>query len=106
VNIGLPLFDEPQVPYRGASATTRATSASGARAALDGRGAKLARLAEVYREPRTMQDAARITGWPISSVCSLTDALKKRGLLDAGAASHEWPDGRVTWRTRWVMEAR
>jgi len=105
VNIGLPLFDEPQVPYQGASATTRAASASGAVYALEGRGAKLAHLKALYATPHTMQDIAAITGWPISSVCSLTDALKRRGALrEAGTVRQTWPDGRTTTRTQWQVQ--
>jgi hypothetical protein len=102
VNIGLPLFDEPQVPYQGTTATTQAASASGARYALEGRGAKLARLRALYSEPRSMQTIARLTGWPISSVCSLTAALKK-DLREAGSEIQTWPDGRTTTRTQWQI---
>jgi hypothetical protein len=104
-DLSLPLFDLPDaVPYRGTTASTRAASASGAAYALEGRGAKLARLRALYAEPRTMQDIARITGWPINTVCSLTGALKKRGEIDeAGSEIHRWPDGRTTTRTQWQI---
>jgi hypothetical protein len=102
-HISAPLFDlfDP-VPYQGHSATTRAASASGARRALDGRATKLARLRSLYAVPRTMQDMSAITGWPISSVCSLTARLKALGEIEeAGTATGMFTGGRATTRTQW-----
>lgn len=92
--------DQPRPPIAGRSVATRAASRSGAVYATTGRGTKIARLRALLASPRTLQELAALTGWPISSICSLHAALKP-GLIEVGTVAHVWPDGRTTQRTRW-----
>jgi len=92
-------------PYQGLTPETRQASASGARKAVRGRGVKVARLLELVAEdgPITMNRIAELTGWPISSVCSLLAACRDE-LEPAGQQTVWWPDRTCTKRTLWRIK--
>ena len=99
----MPLFglDEPAF-YRGSTARTRRTSASGAVAALSHRKQKIDTLRRLWTQPRTLQEMAAISGFALGSVCSLKKCLASE-LVEVGEEEKLWADGRVTRRTRWQI---
>ena len=101
--LSLPLFDagDPTF-YRGSTARTRATSASGAIAALTDRRRKIDAVRRAWRQPHTLNEIAQITGFGLSSVCSLKKCLE-RELVEVDDVERLWADGRVTRRTRWQL---
>lgn len=101
--LSLPLFDEPDPAYyRGSTARTKATSASGAVLALKDRQTKVARVRALWTQPRTIQELAQITGYAIGSICSLKKCLAAE-LVEVDDVEKLWPDGRVSRRTRWQI---
>ena len=103
--VSLPLFDTPDPAYfRGSTARTRRTSASGAVAALTDRTRKIDTLRRLWTRPLTIQAMSAISGYPIASVCSLKKCLSAE-LVEVGEETKYWPDGRVTRRTQWQIEA-
>ena len=101
--LSLPLFDQPDPAfYRGSTARTRATSASGAVAALTDRTRKIDAVRRAWAKPRTIQDVAAITGFAIGSVCSLKKCIEAE-LVEVGDVEKLWADGRVTRRTQWQL---
>lgn len=103
--LSLPLFDQPDPSYfRGTTARTRRTSASGAKAALQGRATKIATLRRLWAHPRTLQEVAAISGYPLASICSLKKCLESELLEEVGEQEKFWPDGRVTRRTVWRLK--
>lgn len=101
--LSLPLFglDAPTF-YRGSTARTRRTSASGAVAALTDRTQKIDTLRRLWTQPRTLQEMAQITGFALGSVCSLKKCLASE-LVEVGEEEKLWADGRITRRTRWQI---
>ena len=101
--VSLPLFglDNPAF-YRGSTARTRRTSASGAVAALTDRKRKIDTLRRLWRQPRTIQEMAQVSGYPIASVCSLKKCLSSE-LVEVDTVEKLWADGRVTSRVRWQI---
>lgn len=94
--LSLSLFDAADPAYyRGATARTKATSASGAVAALTDRKKKIDAVRRAWAKPRTIQDVAAITGFAIGSVCSLKKCIE-RELVEVGEVEKLWADGRVT----------
>lgn len=101
--MSLPLFgDLDQSFYRGSTAQSRRTSASGAAAALKDCAKKIDTLRRLWTQPRTIQAMSQITGYPIASVCSLKKCLANE-LIEAGEEEKLWADGRVTKRMRWQI---
>lgn len=102
-SLSLPLFDQPDPAfYRGSTARTRRTSASGAVAALAHRTQKIDALRRLWTQPRTLQEMAAISGFALGSVCSLKKCLEAE-LVAVGEVEKLWADGRVTRRTRWQL---
>jgi len=101
--VSLPLFglDAPAY-YRGSTARTRRTSASGAVAALTDRKRKIDTLRRLWARPCTIQEMAQVSGLPIASVCSLKKCLE-RELVEVGEVEKFWADGRATKRTLWQI---
>lgn len=92
-------------PINGNTPLTRASSYSGAIHAAETRSANITALRQLWREPRTMNEIAVITGLPLSSVCSLKDAIKDE-LMEVDHELVEWGNGRKpTTRTRWQIKA-
>jgi len=104
--LSLPLFgiDDPAY-FRGSTARTRRTSASGAVAALTDRTQKIDTLRRLWRQPRTLQEMAAISGFALGSVCSLKKCLE-RELVAVDTVQKLWADGRVTSRVRWQIVAK
>jgi len=102
-SVSLPLFgiDDPAF-YRGSTARTRRTSASGAVAALSHRKQKIDTLRHLWTQPRTLQEMAAISGFALGSVCSLKKCLE-RELVAVDTVQKLWADGRVTSRVRWQI---
>jgi hypothetical protein len=101
--VSLPLFDQPDPAfYRGSTARSRRTSASGAAAALVDRRRKVDTLRRLWARPMTIQEISLVSGYPIASVCSLKKCLGA-DLLDVGESEKFWSDGRVTKRTIWQI---
>lgn len=101
--VSMPLFglDAPAF-YRGSTARTRRTSASGAVAALAQRTQKIDTLRRLWTQPRTLQEMAAISGFALASVCSLKKCLE-RELVEVDTVQKLWADGRVTRRTQWQI---
>lgn len=73
--------------------------------ALVGRGQKIVALRQLidHHGPFTLNECASITGWPLSSICSLKDAIKDELERD-GYQIIDWGEGRTTQRTRWKIK--
>lgn len=101
--ISMPLFGlEAPAHYRGSTARTRRTSASGAVAALSDRQRKIDTLRRLWKQPRTLQEMAQVSGFPIASVCSLKKCLAAE-LVEVGEVERLWESGRATKRTLWQI---
>lgn len=97
---------ESRPPIAGATSEARHASYTGAVHACETRSANLVALRQLWKEPRTINDIAAITGLPVSSVCSLKAALA-RELEFVDYERVEWGDGRkATKRSRWRMARR
>ena len=61
-----------------------------------------ARLAEAGEDGLSDHETARLTGWPMSSVCSIRNGTTRAGLVEPGERVDMSPYGcRVTtWRRR------
>ena len=91
----------PRPPIAGRTTTSRHASYTGAVHAEETRSANIVALQQLWREPRTMNEIAAITGLPMSSVCSLKSALEVE-LEAVDFELIEWGEGRkATKRTRW-----
>src|SRR5579862_7035706 len=91
-------------PIAGRSPAARHASYTGAVHAQETRSANLTALRQLWREPRTINEMAAITGLPVSSVCSLKSALEDE-LEVVDFELVEWGDGRrPTKRTRWQLK--
>ena len=102
-DMSMPLFgiDDPAF-YRGSTTRTRRTSASGAVAALTDRKWKIDTLRRLWKQPRTIQEMAQVSGFPIASVCSLKKCLAAE-LVEVGEVERLWESGRATKRTIWQI---
>lgn len=101
--LSLPLFGlEDPAYFRGSTARTRRTSASGAVAALAQRTQKIDTLRRLWVRPLTIQSMSVISGYPIASVCSLKKCLAAE-LVEVGEEEKLWADGRITRRTQWQI---
>jgi len=102
-SLSLPLFDavDPTF-YRGTTARTKRTSESGALAAQVDRRRKIDRVRAVWTQPRTLNEIAQITGFGLSSICSIKKCLDGE-LVEVGEVEKFWADGRVTKRTQWQL---
>ena len=96
------LFDSPDVPIAGHTATARAASLSGARKVARTWTARQAALLGLLDQPRTRVEMAGLLGWPISSVCSILASVRGE-VQSAGLARVAWDDGSVTQRERFEM---
>src|SRR5262245_37427245 len=109
----LPLFDdpvpvnrlrEPLPPFQGSTPQSAHASYTGAVHALATRSANISALRQLWREPRTINEIAAITGLPVSSVCSLKDAIKDE-LEIVDFETIDWgPGRRPTKRCRWRLK--
>ena len=102
-SIGLPLFQEPEIPYQGSTPISRSASRSGAEHVRPKYAQKIARLRELWTVPMTMQDMAAQTGWPLASICSLKACLGSE-LEAVDTIDQDWGQGRITRRTRWRLK--
>lgn len=101
--VSLPLFDQADPAfYRGSTARSKATSASGAVAALTDRRRKIDAVRRVWVQPRTIQEVASITGFAVASICSIKKCIDGE-LVEVGEVEKFWADGRVTRRTQWQL---
>ena len=101
--VSMPLFDQPDPTfYRGTTARTKRTSESGALAAQVDRRRKIDRVRAVWTQPRTLNEIAQITGFGLSSICSIKKCLDGE-LVEVDEVEKFWGDGRVTKRTRWQL---
>ena len=99
--VSMPLFDQPDPTfYRGTTARTKRTSESGALAAQVDRRRKIDRVRSAWTQPRTLNEIAQITGFGLSSICSIKKCLDGE-LVEVGEVEKLWADGRVTRRTQW-----
>jgi hypothetical protein len=91
-------------PINGNTPLSRHASYTGAVHAADARSANIVALRQLWREPRTINEIAAITGLPVSSVCSLKSALGDE-LEEIDLEVVEWGvDRRATKRTRWRLK--
>lgn len=104
-----PLADVTQVspvgcarpPFQGATVQSRHASYTGALTAQDRRSENIATLRALWRQPRTIQQVAALSGLPVASVCSLKACLRDQ-LEVVGLEAVSWgPDRRATKRTLW-----
>jgi hypothetical protein len=102
-----PLADVQQVgptgaPHQGSSQLPAHASYTGAVLANKGRGEKVEALRQLltHHGPLTLNECAVITGWPLSSICSLKSALGDQ-VVAVDLETQTWDDGRTTRRTRW-----
>lgn len=74
----------------------------GAVRATQGRGEKVEALRQLFRNhgPMTLNEAAHLTGWPLSSICSLKSAIEDE-LEPCGYDLVSWGTGKATKRTQW-----
>lgn len=97
--------DEPAAPpIQGLTPRTVASSASGSVKARESRALKVDRIRRLWRVPRTMNEIQALSGYPLSSVCSLKACLEHE-LKEVDQVEHRWPDGTTTFRTRWQLKA-
>lgn len=102
--VSLPLFKDDLPPINGSTVLSRHASFTGALKAQTHRSANLTALRQLWKEPRTMNEIAAITGLPLSSVCSLKAAFG--GEIQAfDVIPFQWGDGTITKRTRWKLTA-
>lgn len=96
---------QPGPPVNGSGPLSRHASWTGAVFASKARGEKVAALRQllVNHGPMTMNTAATITGWPLSSICSLKAALGAE-VVAVDVELEHWGDGRTTTRTRWGIQ--
>lgn len=103
--MSMPLFGETDPTFhQGSTEASRASSASGARAALVDRKQKVDVVRRIWRAPYTMQQVAQISGFPLTSICSIKACLS-RELEAVDTVEKLWTDGRITTRTVWQLAA-
>lgn len=92
-------------PVNGTTSAARHASWTGAVHAMEHRGEKVRALRALFesRGPLTLQQAAEMTGWPLSSICSLKAALGDDLEAD-GYEVTRWGHGKTTKRTRWRVK--
>lgn len=95
---------ETLAPFQGKTAQTAHASWTGAVHATEARSANLTMLRQLWREPRTMNEIAEISGLPLSSVCSLKSSIEDE-LEEVDFEIKHWGDGKPdTKRTRWRLK--
>ncbi len=97
-------FYQPQEVFvSGVTPESRESSRTGAVAAEAVRGRHLATLRRLWREPRTLNEIADLSGLPITSVCSLKASME----ADLEWHSYEHIAGtatrKATKRSRWKL---
>ncbi len=100
-------MDQPDLfspPINGLTPKSRHASWTGAQHAAETRSANIVALRQLWREPRTMQSVAILSGLPLSSVCSLKAAIGDE-LEAVGFEPVEWHTGRPTKRTLWQLKS-
>jgi hypothetical protein len=93
----------PALPFSGRTPISRHNSYKAAVAAQAGRGAKTRRYLDWLREVGDATDhgAAECLGWPLSSVCSIRNALVDDGLVVAvGSQMGRYNRSVTVWRAR------
>lgn len=92
---------QPLPPFQGATTQSKHASWTGALAAQERRSANLETLRALWRQPRTINAVAALSGLPVASICSLKKCLgDELEVVDLECVS--WgPDRRMTRRTRW-----
>jgi hypothetical protein len=91
-------------PIAGRTAPARHSSYTGAVHAAETRSANIVALRQLWREPRTINEIAAITGLPLSSVCSLKSAIEDE-LEFVDFEVIDWgPRRRSTKRARWRLK--
>jgi hypothetical protein len=94
------------LPFSGATPTSRHHSAKAAEAASETRLTKTTALLCLLRTAArglTDHDIVRLTGWPMSTVCSVRNGLLRARLIEARTDDHGLsPYGRTVtlWRAR------
>ena len=90
-------------PFQGSSPASTHASWTGAVSAQRAWSANLTMLRQLWREPRTLNEIAAISGLPITSVCSLKASLADE-LEIVDYETIVWGDGRRnTKRCRWRL---
>jgi hypothetical protein len=92
------------VPFQGEGPLPTHASYTGAVLARRGRGEKVEALRQLltHHGPLTLNECSVITGWPLSSICSLKAALGDL-VIAVDLETQSWDDGRTTRRTRWAI---
>lgn len=98
-------YTQDGLPFSGETKVAAHSSHTGAVHATKARGEKVEALRQLLRNhgPLTFNEIAAITGWPISSVCSLKSAIKHE-VQEDGFDEQRWGDGTTTRRTRWRLK--
>jgi hypothetical protein len=100
------MTDTPRLPFSGRSSVARSCSIRAAREAAVYRAEKTSKVLDVVRQSRglglTRHDCAALTGYPISSLCSILDALMHAGLVveDGARRSGAWRKTCVVYKAR------
>lgn len=96
---------QPSLPWSGATAISRHRSAEAAQVAARTRATKTAAYLRLLEQAGSHglsdHEAARMTGWPLSSLCSIRNGCCRAGLVQPGSRVAISPYGvKVTvWRT-------
>lgn len=95
---------EALAPFQGKTAQTAHASYTGAVHATEARSANLTMLRQLWREPRTMNEIADISGLALGSVCSLKSLIEDE-LEEVDMQIIHWGGGKPdTKRTRWRLK--
>lgn len=91
-------------PFQGSTPESRASSESGADCANETRSRNIETLRRLWKEPHTLHEMAFLAKLPLSSICSLKDAIKDE-LEWVGYQRIEWEGNRRStkrsvWRIR------
>ena len=98
-------WDAPAVtvPISGRTPQSRHASWTGARRAVKTWTVRQSTLLQLLGSgPKTRQDLAVLSGYPISSVCSILDSVRGQ-IQEVDLEPVTWPDGSVTRRVRWGL---
>ena len=94
----------PAIPFRGKTPATRHASWTGARQAVHTWAQKQSAYLQLLGAGGALTDneAAALLRWPLSSVCSVRNAVIAEVTTD-GFETVTWDGGRTTKRTRWRL---
>lgn len=96
-------FYQPEEAFvNGTTPESRESSKTGAVAAERVRSRNLEVIRSLWKEPRTLNEVAALTGMPLASICSLKAAIVE-DLVWVDYQEHVLPDGRTTKRSRWRL---